>query len=339
MLRTFTCRIESWPLNAPFRIARGVRTSTDVIVVSLNQGGVTAHGEGTPTARYGETTASALAALETARDAVSAGADRTALRGILPPGAARNALDCALWDLEARLAGLRAAPFMHSVVSARTISIDTPEAMGTAARAIADARLIKVKLSADDPAARLRAVRANAPAATIVVDANEGWTLDILAAMQPVLAEAGVAMLEQPLPAAEDGALQGFARQVPICADESCHVAADVARLRDRYDLVNIKLDKAGGLTEALDLYREARAASMGVMVGCMLGTSLAMAPALRVAAHADFVDLDGPWWLREDRAGGMAFAADGSVSAPAPSLWTCDEAAADARRDLPPPA
>ncbi|WP_326523092.1 N-acetyl-D-Glu racemase DgcA [Sphingomonas sp.] len=315
-------------LRAPFRIARGVRESVDVVVVEIDQDGVTGRGEGTPTARYGETPEGVFDQVGTAVDAVARGADRQALRMLMPPGAARNAIDCALWDLEARLAGAPYAPPVTGLVSARTISIDTPEAMGAAARAVADARLIKVKLAGDDPAARLRAVRANAPAATLVIDANEGWSIDLLAAMQDVLVECDVKLVEQPLPAAEDSALAGFVSRIPICADESCHVAADVAGLRDRYGFVNIKLDKTGGLTEALDLLATARGAGMGVMVGCMIGTSLAMAPALRVAAHADFADLDGPWWLREDRVGGLSFAEDGSIGAPSDDLWACRQGA-----------
>jgi L-alanine-DL-glutamate epimerase-like enolase superfamily enzyme len=208
-------------------------------------------------------------------------------------------------------------------VSARTISIDTPAAMGAAARAIADAQLIKIKLDGNDPDARLRAVRANAPDAALIVDANEGWSLDLLRAMQDVLIECGVKLVEQPLPAGHDAALSGFVSQVPLCADESCHVAADVPTLCRRYGFVNIKLDKTGGLTEALALLTAARAAGMGVMVGCMLGTSLGMAPAMRVAALADYADLDGPWWLRADHPGGLRFAADGSIGAPDDTLWT----------------
>lgn len=324
MFRTARCRLESHWLRAPFRIARGERTHIDVVVVAIEQDGVVARGEGTPTARYGETPDSVLAQLEAGCKAVAAGADRDAVQHLLPPGSARNALDCALWSLEARLAGTVSSSPAPSLVSARTISIDTPEAMGRAARAVADARLIKVKLGADDPATRLRAVRANAPDAALIVDANEGWSLATLAAMQPVLVETGVRLLEQPLPAGEDPILVGFDAQVPLCADESCHIAADVARLRGLYDFVNIKLDKTGGLTEALRLLDAARTAGMGVMVGCMLGTSLGLAPAMRIAALADYADLDGPWWLREDRPGGMGFAPDGGVSHPSPDVWTC---------------
>lgn len=324
MLRNLSFRLETHLLRAPFRIARGVREQVDVVVATIGEGGVSGHGEGTPTARYGETANSVLAQLRAAQLAITAGADRGALRHLLPPGAARNALDCALWDLEARLAGELPLPGIEGVTSARTISIDTPEAMGRAAGAIAHARLIKVKLAADDPASRLRAVRAAAPAATLIVDANESWSLELLAAMQEVLVACDVKLVEQPLPAGADDALAGLHAKVPLCADESCHTAADIARLRPLYGFVNIKLDKTGGLTEALDLLRTARAAGMGVMVGCMIGTSLAMAPALQVAALADYADLDGPWWLRDDRPGGLHFADDGAIGPPSPALWMC---------------
>ncbi len=324
MLRTLSFRLETHPLRAPFRIARGVREQVDVVVAEIHCNGHTGRGEGTPTARYGETAESVLAALRQVERAVGAGAGRQQLRRRLPPGSARNALDCALWDLEARMSGELPLPGIEGVVSARTISIDSAEAMGRAASAIAGSRLIKVKLDATDAAARLQAVRANAPAATLIVDANESWTIELLAALQDVLVACDVKLVEQPLPAGADGALAGFAAKVPLCADESCHVAADVERLKPLYGFVNIKLDKTGGLTEALDLLRTARAHGMGVMVGCMIGTSLAMAPALQVAALADFADLDGPWWLREDRAGGLVFADDGSIQPPSPELWMC---------------
>ncbi|THG37588.1 N-acetyl-D-Glu racemase DgcA [Sphingomonas olei] len=324
MLRTVRPSIERHALRTPFRIARGVRDSIDVAVVELQHGTVVARGEGTPTSRYGETPEMVIEQIEKTADAIADGADRAALRALLPAGAARNALDNALWDLEARLAGTPYAPPVKGLVSARTISIDTPDAMAKAALALADARLIKVKLDGNDPAARLRAVRDAAPDAVLIVDANEGWSLDLLRNMEEVLVDCAVKLVEQPLPAGQDAALAGIALRVPLCADESCHVAADVPRLRDLYDFVNIKLDKTGGLTEALELLAAARIAGMGVLVGCMLGTSLGMAPAMRVAALADYADLDGPWWLREDRPGGLTFAADGSVGAPDDALWTC---------------
>ena len=324
MLRNFRFRLENHRLRAPFRIARSVRERVDVVVAEISQGGVTGRGEGTPTAHYGETPELVLAQLQQAYAAVAAGASRLQLLQLLPPGSARNAIDCALWDLEARLEGGPPLPGIEGVLSARTISIDSADAMGRAAQAVAHARLIKVKLSADNPADRLKAVRAHAPAATLIVDANESWNISLLAALQDDLLACDVKLVEQPLPAGADGELAGFAARVPLCADESCHVAADVAALRARYQFINIKLDKTGGLTEALALLRTARAAGMGVMVGCMIGTSLAMAPALQVAALADYADLDGPWWLCEDRAGGLAFVDDGAVLPPSPDLWMC---------------
>jgi L-alanine-DL-glutamate epimerase-like enolase superfamily enzyme len=323
MLRTVRPRIERHALRTPFRIARGVRDSIDVVVVELQHGAVVARGEGTPTPRYGETSELVIEQIEKTANAIAHGVDRAALRKLLPAGAARNALDNALWNLEARLAGPPYAAPVEHLVSARTISIDTADAMARAALALADARLIKVKLDGTEPAARLRAVRDGAPDATLIVDANEGWSLDLLREMEEVLIDCAVKLVEQPLPAGQDAALADIAFGVPLCADESCHVAADVPLLRDRYDVVNIKLDKTGGLTEALDLLAAARNAGMGVMVGCMLGTSLGMAPAMRVAAKADYADLDGPWWLRNDRAGGLTFAADGSVGPPSDALWT----------------
>lgn len=324
MLRTVRFGVERLPLRAPFRIARGTKSEVDVVVVTITQDGVSGRGEGTPTGRYDQTPASVMAQLEQVRSAISEGVDRDELRSLLPPGTARNAIDCAMWDLEARRDPVGQPPFAGPVVSARTISIDAPEAMGAAARAVASARLIKVKLSADEPAERLRAVRAAAPQAMLIVDANESWSIETLTAMQGPLVEADVRLVEQPLASREDAALLGFKSSIPICADESCHVAADVERLRDRYDAVNIKLDKTGGLTEALDLLTAARTAGMSVMVGCMLGSSLAMAPAFHLARLADYADLDGPWWMQEDRPGGMMFEEDGGVFPPADELWTC---------------
>lgn len=321
MLRTFDACIERWALRAPFRIARGTRTAIEVVVVTIGEEGFVGRGEGTPSARYGETPNSAIEQIAAMADAVRGGTDRSELRDLMPAGSARNAIDAALWDLEAKKAC--APPFaLRSKTSAQTVSIDTPEAMGKAASKLRAARLVKVKVDGNNPAACLRAVRASLPETTLIVDANEGWAIKTLAEMQPVLADLRIALLEQPLPASEDAVLAGFETTIPICADESCHVAADVERLRDRYSFVNVKLDKTGGLTEALALLEAARGAEMGVMVGCMLATSLGIAPALRIAAEADYADLDGPWWLAEDRAGGVVIAADGRVASPRPGFW-----------------
>lgn len=325
MLRTLSVRAEHWPLSTPFRISRGVKTAADVVAVTLVQDGRQGRGEGVPYARYGETIDSVLAQVNALGEDLARGMSRRDLAERLGPGAARNAIDCALWDLEARLAGRAVAdtlgqPPLHPLVSALTVSLDTPQAMGAAAARMTGATLIKVKVDQNDPAACLAAVRAAAPDADLIVDPNESWTLDILAALQPALAELKVALIEQPLPAGEDGALSGFKSCAPICADESVHVAADLPGLKDRYQVVNIKLDKTGGLTEALDLLQQARAMDFGVMVGCMVSSSMSIAPAFHVARHADFVDLDGPTWLANDYAGGAV--QRGAHLTPPQGLW-----------------
>ena len=265
-----------------------------------------------PYARYGESVDSVVAAIESVRREIEAGADRARLQSMLPPGAARNALDCALWDLEAKTTGVSAwrraglaAP--GPTVTAYTISVDTPDAMAGAAARAAGRPLLKVKLAGEGDRARLAAVRAAAPCATLVVDANEAWRPADLAAMLEACAQAGVALVEQPLPADDDAALAGIAHPVPICADESVHGLAGLAALRDRYDAVNIKLDKTGGLTEALAVTAEAQRLGFSIMIGCMVGTSLAMAPALLLAERAAYVDLDGPLLLAKDRPEGAA--------------------------------
>ncbi|MBU2135110.1 MAG: dipeptide epimerase [Alphaproteobacteria bacterium] len=325
MLRTLSARAEHWPLSTPFRISRGVKTAADVAAVTLVEDGRQGRGEGVPYARYGETIDSVLAQVNDLADDLARGMSRRDLAERLGPGAARNAIDCALWDLEARLAGRAVAETLgqlplHPLVSALTVSLDTPQAMGAAAARMTGATLIKVKVDQNDPAACLAAVRAAAPAADLIVDPNESWTLDILAALQPTLAQLKVALIEQPLPAGEDAALAGFTSCAPICADESCHVAADLPGLKDRYQVVNIKLDKSGGLTEALDLLQQARAMDFGVMVGCMVSSSMSIAPAFHVARHADFVDLDGPTWLANDYAGGAV--QRGAHLTPPQGLW-----------------
>lgn len=326
MPRTLHAQHDRFALSRPFRIARGVKTFADVITVTISEDGSIGRGEGVPYARYGESVETALAAIEGARKAVEAGAGRHELQSLLPPGAARNAVDCALWDLEARrsdvdvarLAGL-AAP--ARLVSAITLGIDTPEAMAELASRHASAPLLKVKVDAEDPAARIRAVRAAAPLAALIVDPNESWDQPLLEAMQSVLLEAEVDLVEQPVPADSDSWLAGFVPAVPICADEAVHVAADLDRIALRYQAVNVKLDKTGGLTAALDLARAARARGLILMTGCMVGSSLSIAPAFHVAALSDFVDLDGPLWLREDRAGGVRDEG-GLLVPPVPGFW-----------------
>ncbi|MFT4257988.1 MAG: dipeptide epimerase [Pseudoxanthomonas sp.] len=326
MLRELSLRHRSWPLKAPFRISRGVRESTEVVEVEVRQHGQAGRGESVPYPRYRETIDSVLEQVREASAAIEAGLPRAALHEVLPAGAARNALDCALWDLESRLSGQAVharlqQPPLPSLGSAVTLGIDTPERMAAAARAVASAALIKVKLDADDPAARLRAVRQEAPGARLIVDPNESWNVELLRGLRPVLLETGVALVEQPLPAGADAGLAGLDVGCPVCADESCHTAADLPALRGRYQAVNIKLDKTGGLSHALELLDAARAAGFQVMVGCMVSTSLSIAPALHVARHADFVDLDGPWWLREDQPGGIVLE-DGIIQPPAPGFW-----------------
>ncbi len=326
MPRTLHAQHDRFALTRPFRIARGEKSFADVITVTVAEGGVEGRGEGVPYPRYGESVESALAEVETARAALEAGAGREALQSLLSPGAARNAVDCALWDLEARRSGrdvasLLGLPPAGPLVSAITLGIDSPEAMAQAARNAAGAPLLKVKVNADDPAARIRAVRAVAPQAALIVDPNESWDEELVRAMQPVLFEAGVDLLEQPVPAAEDGWLEGFVPAVPICADEAVHVMADLDQVARRYQVVNVKLDKAGGLTAALELARAARERGLGLMTGCMVSSSLSIAPALLVAALSDFADLDGPLWLREDRQGGVRDEG-GILSPPGPGFW-----------------
>jgi len=330
MLRELTVRHRSFPLVAPFRIARGVKHAAEVVLVELRQGDARGRGESVPYARYGESVESVMAQLESVRAEAAAGMGREELQARLPPGAARNALDSALWDLEARLtsvpvwAGL-ARPSPRPLTSAITIGIETPQRMGEEAARLAGADaggvLIKVKLDAHEPAARIRAVRRAAPHARLIVDPNESWNIDLLRDLQPELEGAGVELVEQPLPADADDALLDFSPRVPVCADEACHVAADLPRLRGRYQAVNIKLDKTGGLTEAWRLLRTARAEGFRIMVGCMVCSSFGIAPALEVAREAEFVDLDGPLWLKDDYADGVRLE-HGLLVPPQPGFW-----------------
>ena len=313
---------ERFALAEVFTIARGSRTHADVLRVAVTREGITGQGECVPYARYGETMASVRAQVEGLAEGVS----RAALQGALPAGAARNAVDSALWDLEAKRAGCRvwdligaAAP--APVVTAFTLSLDSAEKMEAAARRHAHRPLLKIKLGTPDDMPRLEAVRRGAPDTRIIIDANEGWSADVYAELAPHLLRLGVAMVEQPLPAGADDMLAEIARPLPVCADESCHDRASLPGLRGKYDMVNIKLDKTGGLTEAMALRDAARAEGYGVMVGCMVGTSLAMAPAVLVAQGADIVDLDGPLLLAEDREPPL-FYDDKGVHPPLPALW-----------------
>jgi L-alanine-DL-glutamate epimerase-like enolase superfamily enzyme len=313
---------ESFRLAEVFTISRGSRTEAKVLTVRVTRGGVTGWGECVPYARYGES-------LESVTEEIlglPADITREALQAALPPGAARNAVDCALWDWEAKRSGKRVwelagLPAPGPEITAFTLSLDTPEKMRAAAAKNAHRPVLKIKLGTPDDMPRLEAVRAGAPDPRIIVDANEGWTAEVYADLAPHLVRMGVALVEQPLPAGQDGMLAEIARPLPVCADESCHDRASLPDLKGKYDVVNIKLDKTGGLTEALALRDAARAQGYGLMVGCMVGSSLAMAPATLVAQGAAFTDLDGPLLLAEDRAHPLRFDAAG-VHPPEPALW-----------------
>lgn len=305
-----------------FTISRGSRTEAQVLTVHVSDGAAQGWGECVPYARYGETLDSVTDEIEGLPETF----DRADLAQLLPAGAARNAVDCALWDLEAKRAGQRvwslaglATPGPH--ITAYTLSLDSPEAMQAQAALNAHRPLLKIKLGTPDDMPRLEAVRAGAPDARIIVDANEGWSADIYADLAPHLVRLGVDLVEQPLPAGDDDALIGLDRPVPVCADESCHDRASLPALRGKYDMVNIKLDKTGGLTEALALRSAAIAQGYGIMVGCMVGSSLAMAPAVLLAQGAAVVDLDGPLLLAEDRDTPLTFDAAG-VHPPDAALW-----------------
>ena len=313
---------DTFPLAEVFTISRGSRTEAHVLTVTVTERGLTGRGECVPYARYGETLESVRAEIE----GLSLPIDRLGLQEALPAGAARNAVDCALWDLEAKRAGKRvwelaglAAPGPE--ITAYTLSLAEPAVMEEKARKHAHRPLLKIKLGTPDDMPRLEAVRRGAPDAKIIVDANEGWTAEVYADLAPHLVRLGVALVEQPLPAGEDEALVGMDRPVPVCADESCHDRASLPGLKGKYDVVNIKLDKTGGLTEAIALREAARRDGYSVMVGCMVGSSLAMAPALLVAQGALVTDLDGPLLLAQDRDHALTFDAKG-VHPSDPALW-----------------
>ena len=319
--------IERWPIAGRFTISRGAKTEAAVVVAELTDGTATGRGECVPYARYGETIEGVAEAIEAMRSALARGLDHAALQDALPAGAARNALDCALWDFSAKRGGkpvhaLAGVPEPRPVVTAYTISLGSPDEMADAAARARERPLLKVKLGAasGDPV-RLAAVRHAAPDAELIVDANEGWTPENLPENFFACLAAGVTLIEQPLPAGKDAALARIERPVKVCADESVHDRASLEELALRYDAVNIKLDKTGGLTEALALVREAEERGFAVMIGCMVATSLAMAPAMLIAQRAQFVDLDGPLLLAADRPDGLRY--DGSLVHPAtPALW-----------------
>lgn len=305
-----------------FTIARGSRSHADVLTVTLTRQGLHGWGECVPYARYGES----LASVRTQIEGLDGSIDRVSLQAALPAGAARNAVDCALWDWEAKQAGrpvwaLAGLSRPEPLVTAFTLSLDTPERMEQAARKHAARPLLKIKLGTPDDMPRLEAVRRGAPDVPIIIDANEGWTAAVYAELAPHLLRLGVQMVEQPLPAGADDMLAEIARPLPVCADESCHDRESLPGLRGKYDMVNLKLDKTGGLTEALALREAARAAGFKVMVGCMIGSSLAMAPAVLLAQGAEIVDLDGPLLLAEDRDLPLHYD-DKGVHPPLPALW-----------------
>jgi L-alanine-DL-glutamate epimerase-like enolase superfamily enzyme len=320
-------RIERWPIAGSFTISRGAKTEAVTVVAEVSQGGHTGRGECVPYPRYGETPEATLAALQAMRGPVSRGLDRPALQAAMPAGAARNALDCALLDLEAKARGQRiwellGRPAPTACTTAYTISLGTPEAMAAATAKAAHRPLLKIKLGGDGDGLRIAAVRKAAPESELIVDANEAWTPHNLEQNLAACAEVGVTLVEQPLPAGQDEALARIGRRpVAVCADESVHDRKSLDGLRDRYDAVNIKLDKTGGLTEALVMADAAQALGFEIMVGCMVATSLAMAPAMLLARQARFVDLDGPLLLARDRDGGLRY--DGSlVYPPEAVLW-----------------
>jgi L-alanine-DL-glutamate epimerase-like enolase superfamily enzyme len=324
--RQLAAAIERWPIAGSFTISRGAKTEAVTVVAEVSQSGLTGRGECVPYPRYGETPEATLAALLAMQEPLSRGLDRTSLQAAMPPGAARNALDCALLDLEAKTAGQRAwtllgRPAPRPCTTAFTISLGTPEAMAAATAKAAHRPLLKIKLGGVGDVARIAAVRKAAPESELIVDANEAWTPDNLEQNLKACAGAGVTLVEQPLPAGKDEALARIKRPIAVCADESVHDRASLADLRGRYDAVNIKLDKTGGLTEALAMADAAQALGFEIMIGCMVATSLAMAPAMLLAPQARFVDLDGPLLLARDRDGGLRY--DGSlVYPPEAALW-----------------
>lgn len=324
-MRELEVAIETFPIAGGFSIARGSKLEARVVTVELREGDARGRGESVPYPRYGESPEGVRDTIERLRAELEAGLDRGELQSRLPGGAARNAVDCALWDLEAKRTGRRVWQLAGldepaPCVTAYTLSLDTPAAMAAAARAAEDRPLLKLKLGDHADLDRVRAVRTAAPQARMIVDANEAWTLDTLRALAPELADLGVELIEQPLPAAADRQLEAFPSPVPLCADESCHDRASLDAL-GAYAFVNVKLDKTGGLTEALDLIAAARKTGQRVMVGCMVGTSLSMAPATLLAPQARYVDLDGPLLLERDRDPALHY--EGStVHPPAPDLW-----------------
>jgi L-alanine-DL-glutamate epimerase-like enolase superfamily enzyme len=326
----FSVRSESWPTKSAFRISGKVWDAFEVVVVELARDGLIGRGEAAGVFYLGETASTMLAQLSAMAPQVRAGVDRMSLQHLLPPGGARNAMDCALWDLELKEAARSGGPTLWALTgvaprvleTALTLGIEPePQAMAAAAAAAAQYHRLKVKLDGDRPLERIQAIRAARPDAHLVVDANQGWTFSQLQQVAPAMAELGVAMIEQPLPRGEDGALARYRSPVPLCADESCLHAGELDQAAERYQMINIKLDKCGGLTPALGLARAARERGLGLLSGCMGGTSLSMAPAFVIACISDLVDLDGPLWQQSDRLPGLQFEG-GQVAPITPAVW-----------------
>ena len=316
---------EIWPLKQPFRISRGSRTEARIVVATVRDGEHTGRGEGVPLARYRQSCASVLAQIESLK--TERNLDRQQIQKLVPPGAARNALDCALWDLEAKISGKRVwelanIPIIPEVETSFTISLDAPAAMAIAAKAAENAPILKLKLGGDNvDLARVAAVRDAAPAARLLIDANESWSPALYREIVPRLERLRVELIEQPFPADTDQVLESLDHPLPVCADESCHTTADLARLKGRYEVINVKLDKTGGLTEALHLCERARETGFKSLIGCMVCTSLAIAPARLLASGADWIDLDGPLLLGRDRHPPIQYQ-NGKIRIPPRELW-----------------
>ena len=322
---TTEAREEVWLLREPFRISRGSRTEAQAVVVTVGDDEHVGRGEGVPIKRYGQSAESVLAQIKSIK--AEKKLDRQRLQQLLPAGAARNALDCALWDLEAKTSGKRVwelanVPIVPEVETSFTISLDTPEKMAAAAAVAAELPILKLKLQGDDlDLARVKRVRESAPAARLLLDANESWSPEHYRKIVPELHQLGVELIEQPFPANADEVLENLDHPIPVCADESCHTTADLRRLTNRYDMINVKLDKTGGLTEALRLCDRARDSGFKLLIGCMVCTSLGIAPARLLASNADWVDLDGPLLLARDREHGLTYG-NGKIEMPSCELW-----------------
>lgn len=326
MTRTVDIAAEVFPLAQAFTIARGSRMEAHVLTVTIRQDGCSGRGECVPYARYGESMESVTAQIQSILPDIASGLDTAGLQSALPAGAARNAVDCALWDLKAKQEGVSVAHLwnvspLHGIETAYTLSLDTPERMGQAAQAASGHPILKIKLGGRGDAGRIRAVHSAAPHCRIIVDANEAWTTETLVENMLVCADVGVSLIEQPLPADQDEALAHVPHPVPVCADESAHTSETVAELKSRYDFINVKLDKTGGLTEAMKLVERSKSEGFGVMIGCMVGSSLAMAPAVLPAQLATFVDLDAPMLLARDRPHALHYA-NSIIAPPQPELW-----------------